>query len=95
MHTKISVVERAVSQLPSSGIYLDSPPVQRAFLHLAIAEHASARMSFGQWRGSGWLAEISCPLPVPDLRHIFEMLSDVVVVFVQLPVEHVDYIRNL
>ncbi len=49
---------------------------------LAIAEDASARMSLGQPRRSARLAKISRPVPVPDLRHVFQVLSNVVVVFV-------------
>jgi len=52
-------------------------------------------MTLGQRRRSGWLAEIRRPLPVPDLGHIFQMLSNVVVVFVQLSIEHVDHVRSI
>ena len=66
-----------------------------ASLHLAITEQTCAGMSLGQWRRSARLAEVGCPLPVSDLRHVFQVLSNVVVVLVQLPVERVDYVGNL
>jgi hypothetical protein len=49
---------------------------------LAISKQVGARMSLRQWRRNAELAEISRPAPVPDLRHIFEMLPNVVVVLV-------------
>jgi hypothetical protein len=61
-------------------------------LNLAVAEQACAGMSLGQWRRRARLAEVGCPVPVPDLRHVFEVLPNVVVVFVELPVERVDYV---
>jgi len=79
--------------LPAEGIAdLQKEAYKRT---LAVAEQTCARMSLSQWRRSARLAEIGCPVPVPDLRHVFQVLSNVVVMFVQLPVERVDYVRNL
>ena len=67
----------------------------RAFIALAIAEHIRVRMALGQrWR-SARFAEVGGPMPVPDIRHIFQMLANVAVVFVELAVEQVDGVRSL
>ncbi len=63
-----------------------------ASLQLAITEQTCAGMSLGQWRRSAPLAEVGCPSPVSDLGHVFQVLPNVVVVFVQLAVERVDYV---
>ena len=39
--------------------------------------------------------EVSRPMPISDLRHIFEMLSNILMMFVQLSVEHIDYVGSL
>ena len=75
--------------------YLHAPPLSSSICHLAIGEYASARMPFSQRRRSAQLAEIGCPSPVPDLRHIFQVLSNVVVMFVESSIEHVHYVRSL
>ena len=47
---------------------------------LAISEHGLLRMPFGKRSRSGGIAEVLGPLPVPDLRHIFQVFADIVVV---------------
>jgi hypothetical protein len=43
-------------------------------------------MSLGQWNWRGGFAEIGRRPPVPDLGHVFKVLADVVVMFIELPV---------
>jgi hypothetical protein len=52
-------------------------------------------MSLGQWNWRDGIAEVLGPLPVTDLRHIFEMLSNIVVVALQFLIEKVDSIFSL
>ena len=47
-------------------------------------------MSLGKWSRGGGIAEVLCPLPVPDLRHILQIFADIVVVALQFLVEEVD-----
>jgi len=51
-------------------------------LRLTVAKQTSAWMSLGQWRRSARLAKVSRPSPVPDLRHVFQVLPNIVVMFV-------------
>src|ERR1700674_4379817 len=52
-------------------------------------------MSYRQRRWSGGLAEILCPTPIPNFRHILKVLPDISMVLTQFPVEHVDHVRRL
>ncbi len=54
---------------------------------LTVREHRLLGMSLGQRSRSSGIAEVRRPLPVPDLGHILKVFANVVVVFVQLPVE--------
>src|ERR1700728_3601493 len=52
-------------------------------------------MSLGQWSRRSGFTEVRRPLPVLDLWHVFKVLTDVVVMFIELPAEHLDCIRSL
>src|ERR1700674_1240793 len=52
-------------------------------------------MSYRQRRWSGGLAEILCPTPIPNFRHILKVLPDISMVLTQFAVEHVDGVRRL
>src|ERR1700722_6433407 len=62
---------------------------------LGVRENLAARLTFRQWRWLGRIAEILRPTPIPDFRQILEMLADVRVMLVELPVEHIDRIGGL
>ena len=62
---------------------------------LAIGEDSLARMPLRQRRRGSWIAEILGPLPVPDLRHILQVLANIVVMFIQLLAKESDCIRSL
>src|SRR5664280_2203691 len=81
--SSLSVVQMVPSRCSKEPPALSfNSPLHQSVSYLAIAEHAPARMSLGQWRRSARLVEISRPSPVPDLRHIFQVLSNIVVVLV-------------
>src|ERR1700728_971169 len=73
------------SQLPSPGMYLHATPRSEVSadrprqvlqaIALCIGEYACSHVPFGQRSRFAWIAEISRPLPVPDLRHVFEVLA--------------------
>src|SRR5664279_1373922 len=52
-------------------------------------------MPLGERSRGGGITEVLCPLPVPDLRHILQVLTDIVVVALQFLVEEVDSILGL
>ena len=62
---------------------------------LTIGEHRLRRVPFGKRSWSGGITKVLRPLPVSDLRHILEMLADIVVVALQFLVEEVDGILGL
>ena len=64
-------------------------------MRLGVGEELGARLSLRKWCRSRRFAEVFCPTPVPDFRHILKMLPNVYVVLVQFPVEHVDCVRCL
>src|SRR6202044_2946610 len=49
-------------------------------------------MSLSQGRGRTRLTEIGGPMPIPYVRHILQVLTDVLVVLEQPAVEHIDCI---
>src|SRR5580692_9615775 len=62
---------------------------------LAVGEECLAGVSFGHWSRGKRFAEVRRPLPVSNLRHIFQVMTDVVVMFIQFPAEHLDCIGSL
>ena len=62
---------------------------------LAVREDGFRRMSLGHGRGRGGITEILRPLPVSDLRHILEVLANIVVVALQLLFEEVGGLLGL
>jgi len=62
---------------------------------LTVCEHCLLWMSLGKRSWGGGITEVLRPLPVPDLRHILQMLTDIVVVALQFQVEEVDRILRL
>src|ERR1035441_3275079 len=57
---------------------------------LTVGEHGFLRMTLGKRSRAGSIAKVLSPLPVSDLRHIFEVYADIVVVALQFLVEEVD-----
>ncbi len=62
---------------------------------LTVSEHGLLRMSLGKRSRNCGIAEVLRPLPVPDLGHILQLFTDIVVVALQFLVEEVDCMLRL
>lgn len=56
----------------------------------AIGEQRCTRMSLGERRRLARLGEVARPTPVPDLRHVLQVLSNVEIMVKKAPVKIVD-----